>query len=222
MLTEARQTSLAGSRPKQMPCLLHLSQPSVYISAAEPDSAPLWFVHPTIQHFARSRDDYTQVNSYRWGCPLSPCNWASPFNPFWSGQIIWMKRGHSVSDQAPRSPLWPQTWEKAQSLRVWYFPPSLLGGHGQEVRLGIRTASMGPPHGHVSVAGYFSPLRPDGLFLQPTSASRIRQSCRCLPSGTEQRTFPLTEICTRTKLSRQKIKTFKGRISVLLSGLFWE
>ena len=38
-------------------------------------------------------------------CPLSPCNQASHFNSLWSGHVIWMQKGCSVSDQDSCNPL---------------------------------------------------------------------------------------------------------------------
>ena len=47
---------------------------------------------------------------YKWidsrhGCPLSPCNQACHFNSLWSGHVIWMQKGCSVSDQDSCNPL---------------------------------------------------------------------------------------------------------------------
>lgn len=115
-----------------------------------------------------------------------------------------MWRGYSISDHVSCSTLMDRDlWEKVLSPRAW--DPSLLGGHRQEW-WGTKTVEHGVT---TQIYGYGSLLhflRPDGLFLQTSSVSRILQSCLLSSLKDTQMSLPLIEICTRTKLSRQKKK----------------
>ena len=79
-------------------CYLHF--------CCQSDSAPpLCCVHPTIQHFSLQGMIIHKWTDSRHVCSLSPCNQASHFNSLWSGHVIWMQKGCSVSDQDSCNPL---------------------------------------------------------------------------------------------------------------------
>lgn len=70
---------------------------------------------------------------------------------------------------------------------------------------------MGPPPQYVTMAGYFISWGQLASFYKPAQCGEFSSPACCLPSRTQQMSLPPIEICTRTKLSRQKKHTQKTK-----------